>query len=112
MAKNLKTLKETSKLTGVGLSTIRKYIGEFEGLIPVEKGPRNALLFDSGAIKALKTIREGYQAKKTREEIIKKLSGTESKKVISKSTPVAAGLKSEETIMKGYEDQQSDQGLW
>ena len=112
MSKNLKTLKETSELTGVGLSTIRKYIGEFEGLIPVEKGPRNALLFNNSAIKALKTIKEGYQAKKSREDIIKKLSGTEVKKVISKTTAAPAGLKSEETIMKGYEDQQADQGLW
>ena len=61
MAK-LKTLKEVSKATGVGLSTIRKYINEFAGLVPVEKGQRNALMFDANAIKALKIIREGYQA--------------------------------------------------
>jgi len=112
MAKNLKTLKEASKATGVGLSTIRKYISEFEGLIPVEKGPRNALMFNTTAIKALKTIREGYQAKKSREDIVAKLQGTEAKKVVAKAAPVAAALQSEETIMKGYEDQQADQGLW
>ena len=111
MVKNFKTLKEASQATGVGLSTIRKYITEFQGLIPVEKGLRNALLFDVAAIKALKVVREGYQAKKSREDIIKKLKGTESKKVVTKKVP-AAGLQSDETILKGYEDQQVDQGLW
>ena len=110
MAK-LKTLKEVSKATGLGLSTIRKYINEFAGLVPVEKGQRNALMFDANAIKALKIIREGYQAKRTREFIVEKLQAVGGKSIVAKKGP-AAGLASQETILKGYEDQQADQGFW
>lgn len=132
MAK-LKTLKEAGEATGIGLSTIRKYLSEFGDLIPVEKGPRNALLFSTEAVKVLKTIREAYQDKRTHEEIIAKLSGkrlprrkkeeavqapvkkaaTRRKKAPAVPAPApAANLNREETIMKGYEDQQTDQGLW
>jgi hypothetical protein len=110
MAK-LKTLKEASKATGVGLSTIRKYINEFAGLVPVEKGPRNALMFDPNSIKALKIIREGYQAKRSHEVIVEKLQAAGSKTIVAKKAP-AAGLATQETILKGYEDQQTDQGFW
>ena len=128
MAK-LKTLKEAGEATGIGLSTIRKYLSEFGGLVPVEKGPRNALLFGTEAIKALKTIREAYQEKLSHEEIKAKLSGKKLPRRKKTEAPVAAAkpakrrkkaaapapaanLNHEETIMKGYEDQQADQGLW
>ena len=127
MAK-LKTLKEAGEATGIGLSTIRKYLSEFGELVPVEKGPRNALLFGTEAVKALKTIREAYQDKLSHEEIKAKLSGKKLPRSKKAAAPVAAkpatrrkkapapapavNLNREETIMKGYEDQQADQGLW
>lgn len=126
MAK-LKSLKEASEATGIGQSTVRKYLKEFGELIPVEKGPRNALLFSSKALKALTLIKEGYQAKKSLEEIEAKLRGksTRTKKVAKaapvkkaaapkapKAAPAQKPLAQEETIMRGYEDQEATQGLW
>ena len=84
-------------------------------------------------LSVLKTIREAYQDKRSHEEIIAKLSGkrlprrkkeeavqapvkkaaTRRKKAPVVPAPApAANLNHEETIMKGYEDQQTDQGLW
>lgn len=130
MAK-LKTLKEAGDSTGIGLSTIRKYLSEFGELVPVEKGPRNALLFGTQAIKALKVIREAYQEKLSHEEIKAKLSGQKLPRTVKQAAPAqatrpvattrrkkvpapapAANLNREETILRGYEDQQADQGLW
>ena len=126
MAK-LKTLKEAGEATGIGVSTIRKYVSEFPGLIPVEKGPRNALMFNTKGLNALKTVKAAYQAKMSKEQITAKLQGKRvvkpkaAKPAAKKATrkpktvaPVAQKkeLGHEETIMKGYEDQQADQGFW
>ncbi|MCJ8346155.1 helix-turn-helix domain-containing protein [bacterium] len=123
----LLTLKEASKSTEIGASTIRKYLGEFENFIPVEKGARNALLFPSEAIKALKLIKKAYKARLPKEEILAKLAGKPLKKVATnkaKKAPAAQIVKAkkpvilnnteaqEPTIQIGYHDQKADQGLW
>ena len=114
MAK-LKTLKEAGEATGIGLSTIRKYLSEFGELVPVEKGPRNALLFGTEAVKALKTIREAYQEKLSHEEIKAKLSGKKLPRSKKAAAPVAEekGKKGEcieyerQFIMRGNSTEQT-----
>jgi hypothetical protein len=85
MAEKLKTLKEVSTATGISVSTVRKYLNEFADYIKTEKGARNTLMFSAEAIKQIKKVRDMYKERKSREEIVAKITGAKPAKKVEET---------------------------
>ena len=65
----MKTLAQVVEQTGIGNSTLRKYLKDFSDLVHTEKGPRNTPMFDDEALSRIKLIRKGFQKRQSVDEI-------------------------------------------
>lgn len=83
----MKTLAQVVKQTGIGNSTLRKYLKDFSDLIHTEKGPRNTPMFDEEALSRIKLIRKGFQKRQSVDEIKAQLEARSGKKEAAEETP-------------------------
>ena len=72
--KDLLTLRQVSTFSKIPLPTIRKYLQEFKGHIPLQRGKRNACLLPHRSVKILLRIKSLYQEGEQRSEILKALT--------------------------------------
>lgn len=72
-----KTIRETSQETGLGESTIRRYIQYHELYIQIKRVARNRLFVSNESIPVIKKIANLYDQKMTRNEVEKLLRNQE-----------------------------------
>jgi DNA-binding transcriptional MerR regulator len=111
MATRKKNIEEICKATGISSNTVRKYVKEFETIVPCEReGAKKVLIFDESAVNILIKIKELYK-KESHDEIVAKLSAKAGKKAPKKAC--AKQHKEEEPMNIGHvaHDEQ-DQRFW